>query len=215
MSPISTGTYAKVHALDQESTAMEADLQRVSAGDPDAVRRFVREVTPLFFQVVRSVRHKGPGRSASLSDEDLVQEILLSLIKSRFRCLSLYRPGAGGCSLRRFLWCYARFRLLEILRRGHGQPFEEPVDDDRLQRFLDEEQDLGKWLDERGLLGDFWERAQKACSEEELRLFELSFVQELPTEQVCAALHLSSAALYQRRSRLRDKLIALIDEIRL
>lgn len=182
----------------------ESELIQVINGERDAIRSFVREYLPVLRGAVRR-RLVGPYLNF---EEDLLQDLLLGLFSDKAHVLRMFDP-AKGRSLKNFLYMYASQRSLDWLRRQRRQSREEPsklvpLDESTIN---DPSVERSSWVE------PLLERFRKECSPEEINLLDMFYIQELPVGQIAQRLGISTDALYQRRHRLKMRLLILRQQL--
>lgn len=185
----------------EEPALTDPDLALVLRGERDAVRQFIDRFGPILRARVRAVRAR--WINPPIEEEDLLQTVLAALFKDRARVLRQWDPDKGR-SLPNFLRVFATHRTVEALRR---RSLEAPADPDTLTALMD-----------RGSTGsggggvDWIELAVAEylaeCDEGERRFFK-QFLEGDKPEELASAFHLSVAAVYQRISRFRKRIIEL------
>lgn len=185
----------------------ELELQRVIRGEPQSVRSFIQDFGPVFRAVVRR-RVSGHWRQ---QEDDLLQEIFSGLFAQNARVLRTW-DAQKGRSLKNFLQVFAEQRTLDWLRRKHRESREELTEEAALMRKADAGQDLHKreppeWLEP--LLSQF----RTECNPEDQRIVELSYIEDLSVREIAAILKLSEDAIYQRRHRLKTRLLKIKQEL--
>ncbi len=185
------------------------------AGEPEALRRLVQDLTPVIQARVARVLLRSvaatTGRNVRQEVEDLTQEVFLTLFDDGSKVLASWQPERG-LSLSNFVGLVAERQAISILRSGKRSPWkEDPTFGDEL-----DEPDPGKGPEEvaasRQELRSLLDRLRESLSPLGWRLFELLFVQELPLQEVAASTGLSADAIYAWRSRLRKLALRLHPE---
>lgn len=132
-------------------------------------------------------------------EEDLLQDIFVSLLKDDCAALADWDPDRG--TLDAYLRFYARSRAIDQLRRRRDVA----VDERRLSAAVERDRPPaaeGAWLDDA--LG----RYRAECTEEDWR-FLLAVVEGRETAELESVFALSTAAVYKRKQRLRDRLLEI------
>lgn len=185
----------------------EQQLLAVIRSDPQAVRAFIHEFGALFRSVIR-----GRVFGAWLKrEEDLLQELFLGLFRNNCRVLRLWDPHKGK-SLRSFLHQFAVQRTLDWLRQQRRHSLEVPTLDPHSNDKADPSQvaasrEPPEWVTE--LLLRF--RAQ--CSPEEWVLIEMSYLQDRTVAEIASTLELTEENVYQRRHRIKQRLLRMKEEL--
>lgn len=185
----------------------DLEIQAVVRGNPQAVRTFIRDFAPVFLSVIRR-RVLGPWREY---EEDLLQEILAGIFAHNARVLKAW-DAQKGRSLKTFLCVFVEQRTLDWLRRRQRHAREEPTDSEALMRKVDsgqgvEPQATPDWLE------PLMSRFRAEFSQEDQRLVELSYVEDLSVREIAAVLNLTEDTVYQRRHRLKVRLLKLKTEL--
>lgn len=180
-------------------------VRRALDGVPAAVRDLVKRIAPaLQAEIALLLMRLAPvhGRSPRQELEDLVQDAFVALFDRASRRLAGWDP-ARGCTLDSYVRMVARSRALDVLRSRRRSPWkdEDPPDD------LDETANDGGALDQlvlaRGTLVALERQLQDLLGPRDYSLFVALFVEELPPNDVAAALGLTPGAIYQWSSRFR------------
>lgn len=182
------------------------DLEAVLRGEPRAVRAFVHGFAPVLLRVIRRTL---PWARDRQWEEDLLQELFLRLFRDNCRALRAWDPRLGR-SLRAFLCVFACQRVIDQARAERRRAPELLVDDEGILRAMDAAA-LQAW--DASPREELLLRLLQRCGEQELRLFQLSFLLGMTTAEVATELKMTTAAVYQRRHRLRRRLARLRREI--
>lgn len=176
-------------------TAPEPILQRVAAGDPEAVNACVDRFGPLIWSLARRM----------LSDhgqaEDAVQEVFIELWKSAER----YDPALS--SEPGFVATIARRRLIDARRRLGRQPATEAMDETRFAR---EDRSL-----ERVEICDEAERASRALETlrpEERQVLQMSIAEGWSHSQIAKATRLPLGTVKSHIRRGLERVSKLLKE---
>ncbi|MBL9007600.1 MAG: sigma-70 family RNA polymerase sigma factor [Myxococcales bacterium] len=185
----------------------ELQLLAVIRGDPHAVRAFIHEFGPLFRSVIR-----GRVYGALLTrEEDLLQELLFGLFRKNCRVLRLWDPNKGK-SLRSFLHQFALQRTLDWLRQQRRHSLEVPSLDPHGDERADPTE-LAASREPPEWVAEVLKRFRSEGSPEDLLLIEMSYLQDCTVAEIAAALKLSEEAVYQRRHRIKQRLLKLKKEL--
>lgn len=185
----------------------ELELRAVLRGDPTAVRAFVREFGPVF----QAVLHRCVLGSLRERHEDALQEIMVSLFANDARALRAWKPDKGR-SLRNFLAVYAEQRAIDWVRRQLRTAREQPTADQTLQDKVESTAEPSG-NESPDWVAPLFARYQAEFSPEEQRLLELSYDEELSVREIAARLGISEDAVYQRRHRLKQRLLRMKEEL--
>ena len=155
-------------------------------------------------------------RCAVELDDDAVgdyhAEVFASLLEDDMRRLRLYR-GENGCSVRSWLRVIAVRRTLDLLRRRRPEASLEQLVEQGAQWSDDSAPDALSALIEGHDPGprEALEAAAAQLSPQDRALLELLYVKKLPAEAAATALGINRGALYTRKTRLVQRLQALVD----
>lgn len=203
-------------AADERGEATASLIERALARDPWALRTLVERLRGSVQWEAKGVLERyAPARRprAQRQDlEDLVQEIFYGLLNDDARALRAWKHD-GGRSLENFVRWYARRQAISILRTGKrrpwlGEPALEQADDP-----AGPSADLLPMIEARNLLATLLEQLPLVLGPEQMHLFELAFIEDLPPEKICEQLKLSSDVVYQRLSRLRRQVRAIAEQL--
>lgn len=178
------------------SPAAEA-RQALASGDRAAVGAIARRYGAMLRGVVRRIllRH---GLSPDL-EEDILQDIFVSLLRDDCAALASWDPARAPLDTYLRLW--ARSRAVERLR-ARGRDI--ATDEARLAALVDgglKAEDLA-WLDEA------LRRYRAECKEDDWQ-FLVAVSGGHETAELQAMFGLKSDAVYKRKQRLRDRLLAI------
>lgn len=185
----------------------ELDIPRILRGDKLAIGKFVSTYSPVFRGIARRIV-KGGSDEARI--EDLVQDVWMAFVESKFRPLELYIPDRGR-ALKGYLSQFAYFRILDRLRhdRATTKNINVMAPDD-LARVIQSE-DYGMSRQEAR---DTWAAisrfAPTVLSEADLKFFRDSFMEERPVPELAENLGVSPAAIHTRRGRVRKVMVELL-----
>lgn len=193
-------------------------VARVLAGERAAVQGFVVRITPVLRRALTGylLRQRGRslGRDVRQEVDDLVQHTWLMLFDQRGKALQAWDPDKGR-SLPVFLARFALFQAASRLRTDKQSPWTEaPMDDADLVGLpaLCSLDPLAALAD-RQVVGRLTERLAQELSESDLRLFRALYLEEGDVVEVCATLGINEAALYQRKRRLRQRVLLILEEL--
>jgi RNA polymerase sigma-70 factor (ECF subfamily) len=192
-----------------------ADIERVLAGEPTALKAFVRELTPVIqARVAKALfvqRHRAVGRDVRQEVEDLTQELFVVLFADRGAVLRHWDPEKG-LSLKNFVGLVTERQVRAILCTGKRCPWtEDPTLDVELVAEADRraEASVRIRVDEpeqrfasAEVLHVVLERLEQQLSPLGMRLFQLLVLEEHEVEKVCAQMSMKRDAVYAWRSRL-------------
>lgn len=188
---------------------MDADtLSAVIRGEPGPVRAFVREFTPSLRAVIRRLL----PRVTTHREEDLLQELMVALFCEDARALRAWDP-VGGRSLRTFLCVFAHRRVIDQLRRANRREREQPTEEQDLERFADGAQGSAAPAEAPPWLEPLMQRFRLEASAEDWEFLTQCFVDEIDVTELARRLNLSPAAVYQRRHRLKQRMLKLKEQV--
>jgi RNA polymerase sigma-70 factor (ECF subfamily) len=188
-----------------DNTMADGDLVEAAvAGDRRAVEALVRRLTPI---VQARITRLLLGRTREARDlrrdvEDHTQDLLTQLFTDRGRLLRDWR-SEGGLSLDNFVGLVAERRTISTLRSGRRNPWREESASDALPDAGDGAPGPDREAAGREELGRLLEGLEAKLSPLGFTLFQLLYVEELETDEVCERTQLSADAVYAWRSRLR------------
>jgi len=187
-------------------------LERLVLGDPEAWIDFVERYTPLIYSQVHRclVRYK-PGSHVEQDAGDLYLSVFQVFLEKNRRKFSQFQ---GRCSLARWVRMVTTSHVIDRLRRereevsldtedAEGLPLIERIPTQRPGA----EEDLLE-AERREVLRDLLGR----LSAEDRLLLSLTYEQEMPAEEIAAALNLSRETVYTRRHRLLRRLKGALEE---
>ncbi len=186
-------------------------VRRVIAGEPAAARQLVDTYAPLIqsaaARVLSRLAHTGLRRVPDIVDA--VQEIFRQLWERDFARLRGYDEQRG--TLAAFLWTLSQNEASKLAASGRRSGYRE-VPSHALTASLpgssaysdaDEVEDAARRTEAKDALAVLFSELADELDATDRRIIELRFVEEQPSELICAELHISPAAFYQRVSRLR------------
>jgi len=191
-----------------DSTLLTACLSGERRAWGTLVERYTRYVGWLVRMTAR--------RCAVELDEDTVgdyhAEVFASLLENDMRRLRLYR-GDNGCSVRSWLRVIAVRRTLDLLRKRRPEASLDQLVEQGAQWSDEAAPDALSALIETNDPGprEALEAAAAQLSASDRVLLEYLYVQKLPAEAAAAALGINRGALYTRKTRLVQRLQALVD----
>lgn len=189
-------------------------VRRAVAGDRDAVGVVVARLTPVIqARVARLLlRRQGAARGRDVRQEvaDLTQDVFEVLLADGGRRLLAWTPERG--SPMAFFGLIAERQAGKRLDSRRRSPWsEDPVEPGGIDEQAPES--LPARLASRDALRRLGERLLAGLNERDLQLFRLLYVEQLDDEAVREALGIGRDALYQARSRLRQRLQALSGDL--
>jgi RNA polymerase sigma factor (sigma-70 family) len=186
----------------------EAELELVRAaltGDRVSIRRLVGRLRPIVHTEVAHLllrRQAAMGRSARQELDDLVQEVFARLWADDGKLLRRWDP-ARGRSLDSWVRLVARSRVLDQLRSRRRNPAHgESLDDVELEHAASADApSLAATLGAREDLERIQLRLREQLSERDWMLFIALFAEGCGVQQVSEEIGMSTAAVYQWKSR--------------
>jgi RNA polymerase sigma-70 factor (ECF subfamily) len=158
-------------------------------------------------------RSTQPGYAIERSDVlDLTQQMLLLLFDRGARVLSGWEPERG-LSLENFVGLVVEREAFAFLRSGRRSAWAEtPTSDDVLDAHS-EPSSTDRQVTCRDELRKLWRRLQLQLSPRGTALFHALLVEQQSVEEVCDTFNMSANALYSFRSRLRDKVLEIRENL--
>jgi RNA polymerase sigma factor (sigma-70 family) len=140
---------------------------------------------------------------------DLVQDVLLSLLRDHAKIIRSWDP-ARGRSLESFIRLVTRCHVAAVIRSKRRNPYtEHPLPAATLDRQHEDGPELERRIEARDRLDQMLEHVTQRLDERGLLLFELLYVEERSIEDACAVTGMTRDAVYAWRSRLKRQLEGL------
>lgn len=185
-------------------------VRLVLAREPAATRQFVDTYAPLIqsaaARVLSCLSYTGMRRVPDIADA--MQEIFRQLWERDFARLRGYDEQRG--TLAAFLWTLSQNEASKLASSGRRSGYREMPSDPRTGELANrsaqsetDEADLARRIESKDALAVLFSELDAELDATDHRLIELRFVEEQPSEVICAELRISPAAFYQRVSRLR------------
>jgi RNA polymerase sigma-70 factor (ECF subfamily) len=191
-------------------------VRRAVDGDATAMRKLVRELTPIVRAGVCWVltRGRAPGRREARQEiEDVTQTVLLALFMDRGRVLLQWDPSRG-LDLAGFVALLARRETVAVLRSRRRSPWtEDPTLLEELDHFAVSRMGPESEAISRDLLATLADTVRHRLSERGARIFDLMFLEGRPVEEVCEMTGISADSFYTWRSRLQRLVREILAEI--
>jgi RNA polymerase sigma factor (sigma-70 family) len=173
------------------------------AGDRAAIREIVVGLTPVLHAIAGQALRRRGLRDLLVEIEDITQTVLAGLFEDGGKKLRQWDPSRSA--LETFVALLAEHEVADILRTRKRNPLNEVP---TLNDALEEREDLHKSGPESdAAAAELFHKALfrlRADQDERGReLLEL-FLEGCPVEEICARTKMTTAAIYQRRSRLLD-----------
>ena len=173
------------------------------AGNRAQLRVLLDRLTPIVqARVARCLLRAGQARDVRRDVEDFTQDALVELFADGSRILRGWRDD-GGLSLDNYVGLITERRTISALRSARRNPWREQQAEEDAVEAVDTTPELERRVAAGDLLERMLTRLRETLTPLGFRLFELLYVQEMDTPQVCAATALSPEAVYAWRSRLR------------
>lgn len=187
-------------------------LPSVFRKEAAATEQFVLSFSPLLRSIVQRILGKyGSHTGKAPLVEDLLQDILFCLFDKDCYRLRQFNPDRG--SLKTFLVVIARRYAVDQLRsRGYGGRLESLMANDELFAYAAADWEAFDRLAARQWWRTIREKLVPTLSPEDLLILERSFEDEASGAELAALLDTTEGAVHARRSRLRKRIIALIEE---
>ena len=185
-------------------------VRLVLARDPAATRQFVNTYAPLIqssaARVLSRLAYTGMRRVPDIADA--VQEIFRQLWERDFARLRGYDEQRG--TLAAFVWALSQNEASKLAQSGRRSGYREVPGPALSSEVLDvggetQPHDLGgaRRMEAKDALEVIFSELAAELDATDRRLIELRFIEEQPSDLICAELRISPAAFYQRVSRLR------------
>lgn len=151
-------------------------------------------------------RTRNQSRDPRQETLDLIQDVLLSLLRDDGKVLRRWDP-ARGSSLESFVRMVARRHVATVFRSKRRNPYNEhPLPGEALDLQHANGPELEHHLEVRDRLDQMLDRLRQRLDERGLLLFELLYVEERSVEDACEATGMTRDAVYSWRSRLKRQL---------
>jgi hypothetical protein len=192
-------------------------LCALRAGERQAARRLVDALTPSVRAGVAEellLRRSRRGREPRQEVEDITQSVLLYLFANGARALLRWDP-ARGRELKSFVGLVARRVTAATLRSRRRSPWS---DDPVLPEDLDEQNATPTAGPEssavsRDMLAALTDRVRARLTARGVEMFEMLFLDERPTEDICALTGMAPHAVYRWRGRLSQMVKEIAAEL--
>lgn len=191
------------------------DIETALAGGRKTLDGLVRRLRPVIqtevgFALLPLARSQ--GRDPRQEVLDLVQDVLLSLLRDDGKELRRWDP-ARGRSLEGFVRLVAQRHVAAVVRSKRRNPYaEQPLPGETLDLQHDKGPELEHHMEARDRLDQMLEHVRQRLDERGRLLFDLLYVQERPIEDACTATGMSRDSVYAWRSRLKRQLGGLPEE---
>ncbi len=197
-------------------------IDEALAGGALAARRLTEALLPtVHFRVARQLmRRQGRagGRDVRQEVEDMVQDVFFELFRDDGKRLRSWDP-ARGLSLENFVGMIAEQRVIATLRSDRRSPWtEDPSDAEALEAGSNHQPRRATGPSERVVsarqrIDQTLGALRASVSPQGYRIFEMLFVEQRDTDEVCEELGLQPGAVYTWRSRLRKRVAEIGEEL--
>lgn len=188
-------------------------ISHVVTREPKAVRDFIERYSSVIQSgAARALAKQGAGGGNRTVDiEEAVQAVFLHLLENDFAVLRKYDASVG--SLGAFLWKVAYNQTLKVFHRAGAGRQERPTENKEGSPL--HQADAGGFAaaEERDELQVLWRQLERELDATDKDLIRMRFVEELPTEILCAELRITPPVLYQRVLRLKQLIRQLADRL--
>lgn len=184
-------------------------VRRVIMGEPAAARQFVDTYAPLIqsaaARVLSRLSHSGLRRVPDIGDA--VQEIFRQLWERDFARLRSYDQKRG--TLASFLFTLSQNEASKLAASGRRSGYREVPGDAPTaslpgsSAYAEADADAARRTEAKDALAVLFSELADELDAIDHRLIEVRFIEEQPSELICAELRISPAAFYQRVARLR------------
>ncbi len=185
-------------------------VRLVLARDPAATRQFVDTYAPFIqsaaARVLSRLSYTGMRRVPDIADA--MQEVFRQLWERDFARLRGYDEQRG--TLAAFLWTLSQNEASKLASSGRRSGYREVPSSPRTGELAGrgvqsegDEADMARRIEFKDALTVLFKELDAELDATDRRLIECRFVEEQPSEMICAELRISPAAFYQRVSRLR------------
>lgn len=197
-------------------------IDETLAGGALAARRLTEALLPtVHFRVARQLmRRQGRagGRDVRQEVEDMVQDVFFELFRDGGKRLRSWDP-ARGLSLENYVGMIAEQRVIATLRSDRRSPWtEDPSEAEALEGEHSHEPRRATGPAERVVsarqrIDLILDALRGSVSPQGYRIFEMLFVEQRDTDEVCEELGLQPGAVYTWRSRLRKRVTEIGAEL--
>ncbi|MEM7158603.1 MAG: sigma-70 family RNA polymerase sigma factor [Myxococcota bacterium] len=201
--------------MDEHEAARKL-VREALAGDRTATRTLVARLRPAIQAEVAHLllqSRRNGGRPSRQALEDLVQDVFAALWSNRGVLLTRWEPSRGR-SFESYVRLVARSRALDVLRSRRRTPRqEEPTTADALEAATPA-QGAGQvgQVAARQTLERLQQRMRQQFSARDWQLFTSLFTEHCSVQQVSEEVGMSTAAVYQWRSRFVRKVLPKLAE---
>lgn len=191
------------------------EIDSACRGNGDALTSLVEVLLPVIkVEVVVALQQRSGARGRDVRQEvdDFVQDVMLHLLDNGGRVLQDWDPTRGR-SLPSFVRMVTRHRVARILEGFRGNPWStDPVEHEDLEQLRADTSGTFRRLASRDELAHVLEALWARLDARGRELFQLLFVEQRPTTEVCERMEMTPAAVRQWTARLRRKLRKLEEE---
>ena len=190
--------------MDKNNLPEDELLKGCIAGDKGRWDIFVQRYNKLIYHTIYKTLRVNNTPTNPDDVNDLFQEVFASFCAGSYRKLRMFDPDKG-CKLPSWLRMITVRMTIDHLRRQRPTTSIEDLPNEPSQ-FGDQEAQI----DEES--GTFLRKLLEALPAKDKLLVELSFMRELPSEEVAQILHISVGAFYTRKNRIIEKLKKMADD---
>jgi len=173
-------------------------LKGCISGDKGKWNVFIKRYSRLIYHTIYKTLRVNDTPANSDEVNDFFQEVFTSFYANNFRKLRMFDP-AKGCSLPSWLRMITVCMIVDHLRKNKPAA---SIDDLPDEPFQTGNQAV---VIDRESLNHLRELLEELSVKDKL-LVELSYIRELPAEEVARILHISVGAFYTRKNRIIEKL---------
>ena len=182
-------------------------IERVLAGDPASIRRFVAEVRPVIqYRVAVALRRRASaarGRDLHQEVGDMTQEVFEALFANGAKKIRAWDPERG-LSLANYVGLLAEREVASILRRLRRSPWtEDPTEAADLDSASGDAMSPERRVAARHTLARLLERLREELTPQGLHMFQRLFVDRVPADRLAVEEGISRDGVYQWSSRLK------------
>ncbi len=192
-------------------------VRRAVAGEAAARHALVLRLSPVVQRrVCRPLASSSAARGRRVDRQevlDLTQQILLVIFDHDSRVLRSWDPERG-LSLANFVGLVAEREAKAILRSGRRSAWaEKPTSEDDVSALAVDDRALEDHVVSRQELQRIWHRLEEQLSPRGIELFHALMIEQLSIEEIAERFNMSSNALYTFRSRLRQQVQAIRQQL--
>ena len=179
--------------------------------DPAAERDFVIRFRKLLHCMVLRTMNRY-GASSPQQAEDLLQDAFVDLLTDSYAGIAAWRPG--GRSLKNYVCVFVWRKTATRLRRKDSPQNQPPMDEELVARKLTDKWGTLNQIADRDALGYIERKLREDSSARDMRIFELSYVEDWQAKDIADALNISTALVFTTRYRMRKQFLSAAEELR-